>query len=382
MSNKNSSRVFLCLAVTLALSVQAGCRRNATQPAPENGNIKIGVLVDLAHAGDAQSIKNAIEFSQDEINQAGGVNGRQLEILIVDYKGAADNGAAEAGNLISQKNVQAIIWQSPTASSVAATSPQAPRIPLITISPRDPKVTEQSDAVFNITPLDSSQGQQMGAYAANNLKARTAAILIEDGSAYSVGLAQSFADEFSKRGGQVSSRQTYKPTDQSFSQLIASISEANPDVVYVPGRSAAVATIAVESKQKGVKAVLLGADGWNDPKVLAVGGRALDGAYITSGYSADDPSPEARAFSAAYKKRFGGAPDQAAALAYDATKILADALKRSGSDRAKLRDALQQTAKFSGLTGVITFEAGRNASRPAIIFKLQDGKVYPVYKEE
>jgi len=369
--------------VTLALSVQAGCRRNATQPAPENGNIKIGVLVDLAHAGDGQSIKNAIEFSQDEINQAGGVNGRQLEILIVDYKGAADNGAAEAANLISQKNVQAIIWQSPTASSVAATSPaQAPRIPLITISPRDPKVTEQSDSVFNITPLDSSQGQQMGAYAANNLKARTAAILIEDGSAYSVGLAQSFADEFSKRGGQVSSRQTYKPTDQSFSQLIASISEANPDVVYVPGRDAAVATIAVESKQKGVKAVLLGADGWNDPKVLSVGGRALDGAYITSGYSADDPSPEARAFSAAYKRRFGGAPDQAAALAYDATKILADALKRSGSDRAKLRDALQQTAKFSGLTGVITFEAGRNASRPAIIFKLQDGKVYPVYKEE
>ena len=382
MSDKTYKRIFLCLAVSLALSVQVGCRRHATPPPPETGNIKIGVLVDLAHAGDGPSIKNAIEFSRDEINQAGGVNGRQLEVLIVDYKGAADKDAAEFANLISQNNVQAIIWQSPTASAVAASQFQASGIPLITVTSPDPNITEQGGSVFNITPLDSSQGQQMGAYAANNLKARTAAILTEEGSANSFALAQSFADEFSKRGGQVSSRQTYKPTDQSFGPLIASISQANPDVLYVPGRNGAVTTIAGESKQQDLKAVLLGADGWNDPKVLSAGGHALDGAYITSRYSPDDPSAEARAFNGAYKKRFEGAPDQTAALAYDATRILVDALKRSANDRAKLRDALQQTVNFSGLTGVITIGASRNATRPAIIFKLQDGKVYPVYKEQ
>src|SRR2546423_5790937 len=106
MSNKTCNRIFLCLAVSLALSVHAGCRRNVAQPPPENGNIKIGVLVDLAHPGDGQSIKNAIEFSRDEINQAGGVNGRQLEVIIVDYQGTADKGAAAFANLISQNNVQ------------------------------------------------------------------------------------------------------------------------------------------------------------------------------------------------------------------------------------------------------------------------------------
>src|ERR1041384_4249337 len=111
MSTKNCSRISLCLAVSMALSALAGCQRNAT-PEPENGNIKIGVLVDLTHSGDGQSIKNAIEFSRDEINQAGGVNRRQLEIVIIDYKGAPDNGAAESANLISQNKVKAIIWQS------------------------------------------------------------------------------------------------------------------------------------------------------------------------------------------------------------------------------------------------------------------------------
>jgi branched-chain amino acid transport system substrate-binding protein len=154
-------------------------------------------------------------------------------------------------------------------------------------------------------------------------------------------------------------------------------------VIYVPGRFPEAGVIAKEAGDVGVKAVLLGGDGWNDPKLLTLGGKALDGAYITSNYSPDDPTLEARAFSSAYRKRFAGAPDQTAALAYDATRILADALKRAGtSDAKKLRDALAQTVKFAGLTGVVTFDADRNASKPTVIFKLQDGKIFPVYREE
>jgi branched-chain amino acid transport system substrate-binding protein len=379
-------RILLSLGVSLALVITLACRKDQSVSAPDTGNIRVGVYADLSGQGSAAgaSTRNGIDLAKDEINQAGGINGRQLECLFEDDKGLPDPAAAAADKLISQVKVHALIGGStPQANLAAAAKAQSGHVPLITLSSGDAKVTQQGDFIFGIAPLMSAQGKQMGTYAANNLKAKTAAILSEEGSEYGTGLAQSFADEFGRLSGQVLVRQTFSTGAGNLNLQLAGIHAANPDVIYIPVRLNAVATIAKEAKQLGIKAVLLGADGWNDPAVLAAGGSAFDGAYITSHYSADDPVQTARAFSSSYQKRFGKSPDQTAALAYDAIKLITDALKRAGSAEAtKLRDALAHTSKFPGLTGSISIDADRNASKPTIIFKLQDGKIYPVYKEE
>jgi branched-chain amino acid transport system substrate-binding protein len=386
IQRKLIKRVLAPVGLSLALLSVAGCRKAANKPAPETGNINIGVVADLSGPTSpvGQATKNAIELARDEINQAGGINGRKLEVVVADDKGSADQAVSAVNSLTTQQKFHALIGESSAAASLAAAAnAQAAQLPTINLAAGDAKGTQQGDYIFNVASLDASQGKQMGDYAATNLKAKTAAILFEDGSDYGAGLAQSFADEFTKLGGQVSSRQPYSATGNNFNQQLTSISAASPDVLYIPGRSPAVAMIAKEAKQLNLKAVLLGTDGWNDPDVLSIGGSAFDGAYITSHYSANDPSPEARAFTSAYSKRFGKAPDQTAALAYDAIKIIVDALRRSGSsEKSKLRDALAQTSKFAGLTGSITIAADRNAAKPAIIFKLQDRKIYPVFKEE
>ena len=386
IESKLPRKTFVVIAC-LALLGSISCHKGEAPSAPETGNIRIGVLADLSGQSSAigRSIKDGVELARDEINQAGGINGRQLETVEVDDKGAPELAASAATYLATTQNkAHALIGECSRGICLAAApKAQDAQVPMIVLSAADAKVTQPGNYIFNIAQLDTVQGKQMGTYAANNLKAKTAAILYEEGSDYGAGLAQAFADEFGKLGGQVASRQTYNTAAQNFNQLLTTVQAANPDVIYIPAQSNAVATIAKEAKQMGLKSVLLGADGWNNPALLSAAGNAFDGAYITGQYSADDPSQEGRAFSSAYQKRFGKSPDQAAALAYDVVKLIADALKRAGSsDRAKLRDALAQTAKFAGRSGTITIDANRNASRPAIIFKLQDGKVYPVYKEE
>jgi branched-chain amino acid transport system substrate-binding protein len=385
IESKLTRKIYSAIAGFALLSALS-CRKTETPPAPETGNTRIGVLVDLSGPTSAvgQSVKAAVEFARDEINQAGGINGRQLEIVLADDKGAPEQAAGAVTNLTTQNNVHVLLGECSRGICLAAASKaQVTQIPMIALSSSDAKVTQQGNYIFNIAQLDSVQGKQMGAYAANNLKAKTAAVVYEEGSDYGAGLAQAFADEFGKFGGQVASRQTYNAASQNFNELLTAVRGVNPDVIYIPARSNSTVMLAKEAKQIGLKSVLLGADGWNNPALLSAAGSAFDGAYITSQYSADDPSQEGRAFSSAYQRRFGKSPDQAAALAYDAVKLIADALKRAGSsDRNKLRDALAQTAKFAGRSGTITIDADRNAARPAIIFKLQDGKVYPVYKEE
>jgi branched-chain amino acid transport system substrate-binding protein len=143
----------------------------------------------------------------------------------------------------------------------------------------------------------------------------------------------------------------------------------------VPGYYGEVGVIANQTKQLGIKAPLLGGDGWDAPQLWQLGGAALNGDYISNHYSVDDPSPAIQKFVADYKARYNALPDALAALGYDSMKVLADAIKRAGgTESAKLRDAIAQTADFIGVTGAITIDSDRNAKKPAVVLKLQDSK--------
>src|SRR4029434_844161 len=137
-----------------------------------------------------------------------------------------------------------------------------------------------------------------------------------------------------------------------------------------------VTVIAKQARQLGLTQPLMGGDGWDAPELWQLGGDALNGAYISTHYSIDDPSPTIQTFVAMYKQRYQNLmPDAHAALAYDATRLLFDAIARAGvADEGKLQDALAQTKNFPGVTGMITMDANRNAIKPAVVLKLQDVK--------
>jgi branched-chain amino acid transport system substrate-binding protein len=382
------NRTLLSLGIVLTLLAGGACRSEA--PAENtvdggNGDIRVGLILDLSGEGAAagQSLKNGAEMARDEINAGGGVLSRQVELVVEDGRGTPEQAGAAVAKLTGEGRVRALVGGLGSAGGSAAAKAQAGQVPFVVASVTDPKATEAGDYVFRVAVPDSFQGEAMAKYAANNLIAGSAAILSEADSAYGDGLARVFDETFSGLGGRVVQRQTYAGSDQDFKSQLTTISAANPDVIYVPGRDARIAAIARQAKELGIRASLLGSDGWTSPQVLQAGGSALDGVYATGLYSADDPTPEARKFASAYRTRYGNPPDAHAALGYDAVRLLADAISRAGSDAGpKLRAALGQTANFGGVTGAITLTPERNATRPTVIFKLQDGKAFPVYREE
>jgi branched-chain amino acid transport system substrate-binding protein len=221
----------------------------------------------------------------------------------------------------------------------------------------------------------------MARFAANTLKAKTAAILFDFNSTYGRGLTDYFELSFAKLGGHVVGKHSYTQGDADFMGQLSAIREQGPDVIYIPGYYGDVAIIAKEARQMGLKQPLLGGDGWDAPELWQLGGDALNGSYISTHYSVDDPSPVIQKFVQEYKQHYGNLlPDAHAALAYDATRVLADAIRQAHSTEGpKIRDALAQTKDFPGVTGVISIDADRNAVKPATVLKLEDGRY--IYQE-
>ena len=220
----------------------------------------------------------------------------------------------------------------------------------------------------------------MAKFAANTLKARKAAIMLDFNSPYSRGLTEFFEASFTKLGGQIIDKQSYTQGDRDYKGQLTAIRSKNPDVIYVPGYYGEVGVIAKQAKQLDIKAPMLGGDGWDSTQLWDLGGDSLNGDFISNHYSVDDPSPAIQKFVADYKARNGNVPDALAALGYDAMKVLADAIKRAGTTEGpQLKDAINATKGFVGVTGTISLDAERNAVKPAVVLKLQDKRY--IYQE-
>jgi branched-chain amino acid transport system substrate-binding protein len=213
------------------------------------------------------------------------------------------------------------------------------------------------------------------------LKVTTAAILVDFNNPYSRGLSDFFELSFTKQGGRILTKQSYAQGDPDFRGQLSAIKGAAPDVIYVPGYYGDVGVMAKQARQLGLTQPLLGGDGWDAPELWTIGRDALNGAYISNHYSADDPSPEIQAFVNSYKLLYGNlVPDAHAALGYDAIKFVIEGIQRAKStEGSRLREALAQTKNFQGVTGVISLDAERTAVKPAVILKLEDTKY--VYQE-
>jgi branched-chain amino acid transport system substrate-binding protein len=371
--------LFLILALVLACKQQP-----PPTGTPDRSNIKIGYYGDLSGPtfNFGESAKNGVLMAAEEINQAGGINGRRVDLVIEDDQGSPERAATRASKLIDQDKVIAVIAGGTSGNSRAgAPKAQVARIPLISPSATDPAVTQIGDYIFRACFIDTFQGEVMAKFAVNTLKAQKAAILLDFNSPYSRGLSDFFELSFTRLGGQIVSKQLYTIGDADYRGQLNSIRLSAPDVIYIPGYYGNIAIIAKQARQIGITQSLLGGDGWDAPELWDLGGDALNGSYISNHYSAEDPSPAIQTFIREYKLHYGNLlPDAHAALGYDAMRVLADSIQRAGStDGPKLRDALAQTRNFPGVTGVITINKERNAIKPAVVLKLQDGKY--IYQE-
>ncbi|CAN5587324.1 ABC transporter substrate-binding protein [soil metagenome] len=371
------TRVFLAISLVSSVFLTFACvdKSGTGTVGPAGDTIKVGVYGDLTGQTSSfgQSTKKGIELAVEEINAAGGVNGKKIQLIIEDDQGRPEQAKTVVSKLINQDKVQAVLGEVASTNSLAAAPvAQEARIPMITPSSTNPKVTEVGDFISRVCFIDPFQGSVMAKFAANTLNAKTAVILGDVNSDYSKGLTQFFEQEFTKLGGRVLAKEAYTQTDPDFKGQLTKIRNLSPDVIYIPGYYGQVGIIAKQARELDMNMPLLGGDGWDSPEIWKLGGEALRNTFISNHYSAQNPAPEIQNFVRAYKAKFNVEPDSLAALAYDAAKVLADAISRAGgaNDSVRLKDAINSTKNFAGVTGTITLDANRNAVKPAVVLEL------------
>lgn len=369
------SLVLLVMVMSLALLV-TGC--GSKEPAKTSEKvIKIGFTGPLT--GDVktfgESTKNAFELA---IAEAGGkVGDYKIEKVIMDDRNDATEAVNVANKLITQDKVKAIVGSVTSKTTIPISQvANENKVVMITSTATNPKVTvdggKRKEFVFRACFIDPFQGTVAAKFATETLKAKTAAVLYDQGNDYTIGLANYFKDNFTKNGGQVIAFEAYSQNDVDFSAVLTNIAKQKPDILYLPDYYQKVSLIGKQARAKGIKAVFLGGDGWDSSELDFA---TMEGGYFTNHYSADDPRPEVKKWVETYKAKYGAAPDALATLCYDATKLLLNAIKTANSDDpAKIKEAMQATKGFSVISGNITFDKDGNPIKSAAILQIKGGK--------
>jgi branched-chain amino acid transport system substrate-binding protein len=365
---KLASRLLLTLVV-LALALRA------------QDTIKIGEYASLTgkEASFGQQSHKGLTLAIEELNAAGGVLGKKLELITEDNQTKPGESATAVKKLISRDKVVALIGEVASGRSLeAAPIAQAAKIPMIAPAATNPKVTQTGNYIFRVCFIDPFQGTVMAKFAQTDLKAKKVAVLSSVSNAYSVGLAKFFKETFTANGGIIVSEKNFSEGDKDFRAQLTAVKAAGADAVFVPSYYTEAALIARQARDLGLNVPFFGGDGWVADQLLEIGGEALNGCYYSTHFSPENQDPVVQAFVKKFKARWGANenPDAFAALGYDAAYVLVDAIKRAGSTEGpKLRNALAATKNFSGVTGVTNIDANRDASKPAAIIAIKSGKL-------
>ena len=380
VSRKSPWRICWLPLLTLSAllgTLGMGCNKKSSDV------IKVGEFASLTgkEATFGTSSHEGTVLAIEEINAAGGVLGKKMELITEDNLSKAGESATVVNKLIDRDGVVAILGEVASSRSLeAAYICQQSKIPMISPSSTNPKVTETGDFIFRVCFIDPFQGTVMANFASKTLKAKKVAVFTDVKSDYSKGLAKYFKEGFSKSGGQISVELDFNGGDKDFKAQLTAIKGAAPDAVFVPGYYTDVALICIQAKQLGLNVPLFGGDGWEAEDLIKIGKDAVEGNFFSTHYHPEVSSPKSKQFVEAYRKRFknqdGSAksPDAMAALGYDSAMILAEAMKRAGTtDGSKVRDALAAMKDFEGATGKTTINEKRDAMKPAVILQVKDG---------
>ena len=380
MNKKNLVLIGFLVLAMMAGSLLAGCGKGA-----DSNSIKIGLLNEMTggNATFGTSSANGAKMAFKEINAKGGVLGKQIVAVIADNKSEPSESANAMTKLATQDNVVAVTGVFASSNAIAASSvAEATKTPFLAVGATNPKVTvdEKSkkvkDYTFRVCFIDPFQGTVGANFVLNTLKLKKAAVMVDNSSDYSKGLAAFFKEAFTKGGGSILSEEAYLQKDQDFKAVLTKLKSMNAEVIYVPGYYEEVGKIVKQARELGITAPIIGGDGWDSPKLVELGGApALNNTFFTNHYSVDDNSPASKAFVEAYKKEYGQNPDALAVLGYDAAKLLIDAIQRANSlDKAKIQAALASTKAYPAITGATTLNATHDAVKSAVIIEMKNGK--------
>jgi branched-chain amino acid transport system substrate-binding protein len=375
---RNWHAQFTGAALIAVVAFFTGCRKPPSGTGAGGDVIKVGEFASLtgSEATFGQSSHNGTALAIDDLNAAGGVLGKKIQLLTEDDQSQAGQPATVVRKLISSDGVVAILGEVASSKSLeAAPICQQNKIPMISPSSTNPKVTGTGDYIFRVCFIDPFQGTVMANFARKTLKLNSVAVLTDMKSDYSLGLAKFFKQSFTADGGKIVTEQNYSAGDKDFNAQLTAIKAAKPDGIFVPGYYTEVGLIVLQARQQSITVPVFGGDGWESSSLVPIGRQALDGCYFSTHFSPEDTSPAVQNFVKEFKAKFNETPDAMAALGYDSAMILADAMKRAGAtDGAKIRDALAATKDFTGVTGKITIDSDRNASKPAVILTITNGQ--------
>jgi branched-chain amino acid transport system substrate-binding protein len=379
-------RQIFSLAVALGIAVSgSACKKKDDGGAGSAGagktearEIVIGHYASMtgstAHFG--QDTDKAARLAVDQLNEAGGVIGRKLKIVTLDTRGDGAEAANAVTRLIDVEKATALLGE--VASSLSLQGgpiAQRRKIPMVSPSSTNPKVTQIGDYVFRVCFIDPFQGKVMAVFARQTLKLDKVAILKDVKNDYSIGLADAFQKSFVAAGGTIAVEQSYGAGDTDFSAQLTAIKSSRAQAIWVPGYYAEVGAIARTAARLGVKVPLLGGDGWDAPELFTIGGDALNGSYFSNHFAPDQASAKAQKFVADFKAKYGQEPTGLGALGYDGVMVIADAIKRAGKvDTAAIRDALATTKDYEAVTGKITMDKDRNPEKSVVVLKIDGGK--------
>lgn len=374
-----------------ALALPAGCGSGGSgggsgvgaEPG-SHSPVRIGAYNSMtgSEATFGQSTYNGVLLAREELEakgwlKAGPAAGRPIEIINYDTAGKTQDAGTAVTRLITEDQVIAVVGEVASSLSIAGGRvAQQLGVPMITPSSTNAQVTQIGDMIFRVCFIDAFQGFVAAKFLRETLGMERVAVLFDQAQAYSKGLKDDFVRAFRELGGTIVAEQAFTGGDQDFTAQLTTIRSAFPQAIYVPGYYTDVGNIAIQARRLGIPkdVPLIGGDGWDSIKLAEIGGDAIEGSYYSNHYSPDQPTPEVTAFVEKYRQRFGQVPDGLAALGYDAANLLFDAMSRARSlEGADLASAIGASRDFKGVTGTITIDAQRNASKAAVVVQMRNG---------
>jgi branched-chain amino acid transport system substrate-binding protein len=373
---KMRERFFTGLVVVIAVATTAaGCR-----VAPKE--LRVAAIAPLSGdlSGWGGLVRDGAQLAIDEWNAKGGVLGMNVVLVLEDSKGDPTVAGLVAHRAITEGGIHYFVGDVFSSLSIPISEvTNAAKVILISPTSTNAAVTvDQGGAtrkyVFRTCFSDAFQGSVGALFASKNLNARKAYVMYDPRDAYVDGLAEAFADAFTKLGGTLVGKESYSNDDTDFSRTLGAIKTARPDVIYLPAASIPLVNLVTkQAKEKGITTPFIGGDFWDSSSLDL---SASDGSYFTNHYWPADQRPEVQGFQKAFNRKYGtsGAPDIVAGLSYDATNVLLQGVLSAGRDDVDKVSASLEGVTYNGVSGKITFDARHNAVKSATVVHITAGK--------
>lgn len=376
----------IILGIAAMMVIIAGCGNGATNDS-DGDTIKIGSMFELTGAAAAYgtSMNNAVHMAVDEINEAGGIDGKQVEVVEYDTKTDETEATSITTRLGTRDNVAAIIGPATTGSMQAAIpSANAAEVPIMSPTATDDDVLTAADGsvhpyAWRTSFTNSFQGSSLAQFANSHLNATSAVILSDNSSDYAIGLTNTFSDVFD---GDIIASENFSEGETDFSAVLTNIKDLDFDVLYVPGYYEEAGPIIKQAREMGITQPILGPDGMGNEILRELAGaNNMNDIYYTSHFVVSSDDPNVQEFVKNYKEEFGIDADMFTGLAYDSVYVVKEAIENAGSSDPKaVNEALTNITDFPGITGTFSFDEMHDPVKTVNIIEIQNNEEAGVYE--